>query len=56
MSNPTTATSAHRCVECEELARGRERAQADRDLSKVTDFNVLIARHRLTHQGNREGT
>jgi hypothetical protein len=48
MSTPTT--TPQRCAECQELERGQKQAEADRDLSKVTDFNVLIARHRVTHQ------
>ncbi|MEI5134273.1 hypothetical protein RB199_21420 [Streptomyces libani] len=38
-----------RCPDCAALERGRKQAEADRDPSKVTDFNVLIVRHRMTH-------
>ncbi|MEU8787003.1 hypothetical protein [Streptomyces sp. NPDC048637] len=38
-----------RCPQCEDLERSRKQAEADRDLSKVTDVNVLIVRHRMTH-------
>ncbi|MFE9146105.1 hypothetical protein ACWCO0_16570 [Streptomyces tubercidicus] len=38
-----------RCPDCAVLERGRKQAEADRDPSKVTDFNVLIVRHRMTH-------
>lgn len=46
MSAPTT----QRCPECDDLARGRKQAAAARNLSRVTDFDVLIARHRARHQ------
>ncbi|WP_435602340.1 hypothetical protein [Streptomyces sp. bgisy130] len=49
MSTPTSASTTHRCPECEALERGRKQAEVERDLSRVTDFNVLIVRHRLTH-------
>ncbi|RXS77761.1 hypothetical protein EST92_20795 [Streptomyces sp. TM32] len=39
----------HRCPTCKDLDRDRKQAEADRDPSKVTDFNVLIVRHRMTH-------
>ncbi|MFG2863026.1 hypothetical protein [Streptomyces sioyaensis] len=50
MSTPTSASTTHRCPECDDLERGRKLAAAARDLSRVTDFNVLIARHRARHQ------
>ncbi|MFI0711820.1 hypothetical protein ACH4SK_14420 [Streptomyces inhibens] len=39
----------HGCPECRDLERGRKQAEAARDLSRVTDFNVLIVRHRRRH-------
>lgn len=39
----------HRCPTCQDLERGRKQAAAARDLSRVTDFHVLIARHRARH-------
>ncbi|MGA5565949.1 hypothetical protein ACPCUV_32940 [Streptomyces platensis] len=39
----------HRCPTCKDLDRSRKQAEAKRDLSRVTDFNVLIVRHRMTH-------
>ncbi len=50
MSTPASASATHRCPECDDLARGRKQAVAARDVSRVTDFNVLIARHRARHQ------
>ncbi|MGW8556967.1 hypothetical protein [Streptomyces tubercidicus] len=47
--SPTTPAATQKCSECRELERGRKQAEADRDPSKVTDFNVLILRHRMTH-------
>ncbi|UQA93571.1 hypothetical protein [Streptomyces halobius] len=38
-----------RCPVCTDLELGRKRAEAERDLSRVTDFNVLIVRHRMAH-------
>lgn len=51
MSTPgSPSTSATKwCVECKDLVRGRQQAAGERDLSKVTDFNVLIVRHRMAH-------
>ncbi|GFE14951.1 hypothetical protein Sgleb_29980 [Streptomyces glebosus] len=46
----THARTEPRCPECDDLERGRKRAAAARDLSRVTDFNVLLARHRARHQ------
>ncbi|MGP3998592.1 hypothetical protein [Streptomyces sp. 8N706] len=37
------------CTECERLEAARRRAEAERDYSRVTDCNVLIARHRIVH-------
>lgn len=39
----------HGCPECKNLAHGRKQAEVDRDRSRFADFNVLIARHQLTH-------
>ncbi|WP_406479032.1 hypothetical protein [Streptomyces platensis] len=50
MSTPKSASMTHRCPECEDLERGSKQAAAARDLSKVTDFDVLIARHRARHR------
>ncbi|WP_327155241.1 hypothetical protein OHU45_14625 [Streptomyces tubercidicus] len=50
MSSPTSASTTLRCPECDDLARGRKQAAAAQDLSRVTDFDVLIARHRARHQ------
>ncbi|MGX1854780.1 hypothetical protein [Streptomyces sp. NPDC055299] len=49
MSTPTSAPTTHSCPECVDLERGRKQAAAARDLSRVTDFHVLIARHRARH-------
>ncbi|MFI1307011.1 hypothetical protein [Streptomyces sioyaensis] len=53
MSTPatgsTTKPTTRPCPECLDLEHGRKQAEADRDPSKVTDFNVLIVRHRMTH-------
>lgn len=51
MSTPgcSTTSAAQKCPECKDLEHARKQARADRDLSRVTDFNVLIARHRATH-------
>ncbi|MFI5523806.1 hypothetical protein [Streptomyces platensis] len=38
-----------RCPTCKNLDRSRKQAEAERDLSRVTDLNVLIVRHRMTH-------
>ncbi|MEX2969403.1 hypothetical protein [Streptomyces sp. C184] len=46
----TPARAGHRCPECYDLERGRRQAAAARDLSRVTDFNVLIARHRARNR------
>ncbi|MFF4283066.1 hypothetical protein ACFY0Z_30320 [Streptomyces kronopolitis] len=43
------APADHRCPTCDDLERGRRQAAAARDPSKVTDFDVLIARHRARH-------
>ncbi|GAU64853.1 Syd protein [Streptomyces sp. NBRC 110611] len=45
------ALSCEKCTECAELERGRKQAEAEGDFSRVTDFNVLIVRHRMTHSG-----
>ncbi|MFE1768572.1 hypothetical protein ACFW81_30720 [Streptomyces angustmyceticus] len=45
MTTPDTQS----CTACQDLERGREQAAAVRDRSKVTDFHVLIARHRARH-------
>ncbi|MCR8577078.1 hypothetical protein [Streptomyces sp. Isolate_219] len=47
--SPTTPAATQKCSECRELERGQKQAEAERDLSRVTDFNVLIVRHRMTH-------
>lgn len=51
MSNPGSPTTPAtlKCAKCRDLERGRQQAAGERDLSKVTDFNVLIARHRTAH-------
>lgn len=53
MSTPSTGSptkpTTRPCSECLDLDRRRMQAVADRDPSKVTDFNVLIVRHRMTH-------
>lgn len=48
-STSTSAFTTRGCPECDDLERGRKLAAAARDLSKVTDFDVLIARHRARH-------
>ncbi|WP_338683271.1 hypothetical protein QD712_20330 [Streptomyces acidiscabies] len=40
------------CARCAELGRERAQAWRDRDLSKVTDCNVMIRTHDTGHQGN----
>ncbi|WP_169795188.1 hypothetical protein [Streptomyces chattanoogensis] len=52
MSTPTSTKTVpeHPCLECQDLEHGIEQAEAERDLSRVTDFNVLIARHRRAHE------
>ncbi|MGX1756279.1 hypothetical protein ACWIG5_05075 [Streptomyces lydicus] len=50
MSTPTSVSTTHKCPECNDLERGRKQAVGARNLSRVTDFNVLIARHRARHQ------
>lgn len=45
----TNAPTTHRCPTCDDLERARKQATAARDPSKVTDFDVLIARHRARH-------
>lgn len=47
---PTTPAATQKCSECRELERGWKQAEAARDLSRVTDFNVLIVRHRMSHR------
>lgn len=51
-SRPTSVAASfmQECKACQDLERGRQQAAAARDSSKVTDFNVLIARHRARHQ------
>ncbi|MGY5131876.1 hypothetical protein ACWGJW_05620 [Streptomyces nigrescens] len=51
-SRPTSAAASvmQECRACRDLERGRMQAAAARDLSKVTDFSVLIARHRARHR------
>ncbi|REK88723.1 hypothetical protein DY245_19660 [Streptomyces inhibens] len=44
-----TTSSTHQCPACKDLERGRKQAEAARDLSRVTDFRVLIVRHRMRH-------
>ncbi|MFJ3954500.1 hypothetical protein SLV14_003133 [Streptomyces sp. Je 1-4] len=46
----TQVRAEHRCPQCEDLEHSRKQAESERDLSKVTDFSVLIARHRARHQ------
>ncbi|MEU5019599.1 hypothetical protein AB0G60_19615 [Streptomyces angustmyceticus] len=48
-STSTSASTTRGCPECDDLERGRRLAAAARDLSKVTDFDVLLARHRARH-------
>lgn len=48
--SPTTPAATQKCSECRELERGWKQAEAARDLSRVTDFNVLIVRHRMSHR------
>ncbi len=50
MSATASAPMTHRCPECDDLERSRKQATTARDLSKVTDFHVLIARHRARHR------
>ncbi|MCX5605887.1 hypothetical protein OOK29_48080 [Streptomyces phaeochromogenes] len=38
-------TPVEGCAGCAELARARDTARAGRDLTTVTDCNVLMARH-----------
>ncbi|MFG2097911.1 hypothetical protein [Streptomyces sp. NPDC048612] len=45
-----TTPDTQRCTTCQDLERARKQAAAARDLSKVSDFRVLIARHRARHQ------
>ncbi|WP_330478428.1 hypothetical protein OG301_23195 [Streptomyces platensis] len=51
-SLPTSAAASvmQECRACQNLERGRKQAATVRDLSKVTDFHVLIARHRARHR------
>ncbi|MFE1176596.1 hypothetical protein [Streptomyces sp. NPDC058773] len=51
-SRPTSAAAAvtQECRACRDLEHGRKQAAAARDFSKVTDFQVLIARHRARHR------
>lgn len=46
---PPNAAKTEGCRECKDLECGREHAAAERDLSRVTDFNVLICRHQRAH-------
>lgn len=48
--SPAPPAATQKCGECNDLERGRKQAAAARDLSRVTDFNVLIARHRARHR------
>lgn len=45
-----TQTKTERCAECARLEANRKQAEQDRDLSKVTDCNVLMHRHQIAHQ------
>ncbi|MGG7571982.1 hypothetical protein [Streptomyces sirii] len=50
MTTPKTHRwTERRCSECTDLERGRKEAEAERDFSRVSDFNVLIVRHRMAH-------
>ncbi|MFI2257615.1 hypothetical protein [Streptomyces tubercidicus] len=51
-SRPTSAAVSvmQECKVCQDLERGRQQAAAARDLSKVSDSHVLIARHRARHR------
>ncbi|PBC84432.1 hypothetical protein SAMN05428945_0957 [Streptomyces sp. 2224.1] len=51
-SRPASAAPSvmQECKACQDLERGRKQAAAARDRSKVTDFDVLIERHRARHQ------